>query len=76
MGGRALFERADLQIGQRLYLSVTAYDHCVRTELVQVECQLRVVRIGRSLKAMVAMAAAARCEECSRTGGGSVLGDW
>lgn len=31
----ALFELADLQIGQRLYLSVTAYDHCIRTELVQ-----------------------------------------
>jgi len=31
----ALFELADLQIGQRLYLSVTAYDHCVRTEMVQ-----------------------------------------
>ena len=31
----ALFELADLQIGQRLYLSVTAYDHCVRNEMVQ-----------------------------------------
>jgi hypothetical protein len=31
----ALFELADLQLGQRLYLSVTAYDRSVRTAMVE-----------------------------------------
>jgi hypothetical protein len=31
----ALFELADLQLGHRLYLSVTTYDHSVRTAMVE-----------------------------------------